>query len=595
MKLNYFNKKNIIQLILLSISLIFILRLSFLQIIDNEYKLAAEKNTIQKIIEYPYRGEIYDRNDNLLVYNEPIYNLRVTPNRIKFLNKKFFCKIFKITEKEFDEKLNKAKKYSKIKSSLFIKNISHEKFAKIQDHISEFNGFSIEVKTIRGYTTASLANGIGHLSEVNLLQLKSSNYYSIGDFIGANGLEKYYEKQLRGKKGIAYNLIDVGGIEKGSFQKGKLDILAIPGKNLKTTIDINLQKYTDKLMENRIGSIVAIEPSTGEIIVLGSYPSYDPNKIKGDLFGKNFLKLQKNQSYPLFNRAIMAKYPPGSIFKIVQTLIALQENVITPYTTIECDKNLIKCHNHITPCDLFNAIKNSCNPYFYKVFRRIINQNKVKNIYEDSRIGFKKWRSYVRQFGFSLKTKIDIPGEKKGFIPTIEYYDKIYGKKRWKTSTIRSLDIGQGEMLATPIQMVNLTVILANNGFYYIPHLVKKIGDKELVFEKKYINIKKEYFNFVSNAMEGASRGTARRAFIKDIKICCKTGTAENSHGDDHSVFFAYAPKENPKIAIAVYVENAGWGAVVATSIGGLIIEKYLKNEISKERKWIEKSMLLVN
>ncbi|MCP3660269.1 MAG: penicillin-binding protein 2 [Bacteroidetes bacterium] len=585
-------KKHIIQISLFLITIIFISRLFFLQIINNEYKIASQKNTIQKKIEYPYRGEIYDRNNKILVYNEPTYNLNIIPKIAKNIDKNYFCKIFNISIKDFEERFRKAKSYSKNKPSVFLKNIFNEELAKIQDYISEFKGFYIEAKTLRGYTTDSLANTLGYLSEINLQQLKRSNYYSLGDYIGTNGIEKKYEKYLRGTKGITYKLVDVDGIEKGSYQKGKLNINSLPGKNIKTTIDINLQKYMDKLMKNKIGSIVIIEPNSGEILAIGSYPSYDPKEIKGNLFGINFKKLQQNENFPLFNRAIMAMYPPGSIFKIIQALIALEEKVINKNALISCDTNLVKCHRHQTPSNLFNAIKNSCNPYFYKVFRKILLQKKSINIYEDSRIGFKKWRFYVKQFGFGSKTEIDIPGEKKGFIPTIKYYDKKYGKNKWKTSTIRSLDIGQGELLVTPIQMVNLIAIFANRGFYYTPHIVKEIGQAKVEINKKHVNIKKEYFEFIADAMEAATSGTARRAKIKNIDICCKTGTAENPHGKDHSVFFGFAPKYNPKIAIAVYVENAGWGGIVATSIGGLLIEKYVNGFISKERKWYETYIL---
>lgn len=583
------NKKYIIQIILISFALIFIIRLFFLQIINNEYKIASEKNTIQKIIEYPYRGEVYDRNNILLVYNEPIYNLKVIPKNVKNIDKKFFCKLFEISEEDFNLKLNKAKRYSKIKSSIFIKNISHQKFAEIQDYLTDFRGFIIEAKTIRGYTTSTLANSIGYLSEVDNEILKKNKYYFIGDYIGANGLEKSYEKVLRGYKGSTFKLVDVSGLQKGSYKKGKLDTPAIPGKDIKITIDIELQKYADKLMQNKIGSIVAIEPKTGEILILGSYPSYDPNIIKGKGLKKNFLLLQKNSNSPLFNRAIMATYPPGSIFKLVQALIGLQEEVIFPSTTIACNKNLVKCHFHKSPSDLYNAIKNSCNPYFYKIFRHIMNQNIANNKYEDSRIGLQKWRAYVTQFGFGKELGIDIPGEKSGFIPNSNFYDKIYGKGRWKTSTIRSLDIGQGEMLITPIQMANLVTIIANKGYYFIPHIVKEIQGKKIIYNKKINQIDKKHFIFISQAMAAATKGTARRAHLENIKICCKTGTAENPHGDDHSVFIAFAPKDDPKIAIAIYVENAGWGGRAATAIGGLVIEKYINGKISNKRKWLEK------
>ncbi len=581
-------KKYIIQGSLISISIIFILRLLFLQVISDEYKIAAENNTVQKHIEQPYRGEVYDRNNKLLVHNEPIYNLMITPKTAKNLNKKRFCQLFGISENELENSIIKAKRYSYVKPSIIIKNISHQKFAGVQDELSEFNGLSVYARIIRGYPTPTLANSIGYMSEIGPTKLNSDDekYYDLGDLIGINGLEKSYEKYLRGKKGITYKLVDASGIEKGPFKGGKLDIPANPGENITTTIDLDLQLYCDKLMKNKKGSIVAIEPKTGEILSLASYPSYDPNFIKGENLKKNFIKLQQDQNSPLFNRAIMAMYPPGSIFKLIQALIALKENVINPYTTIPCNKNIVKCHNHPSPTNLHNALKYSCNPYFVYLFKKIINQNKSKNIYEDSRIGLENWQKSVMKFGLGKVLDIGIPNGKSGQVPGPDLYDRMYGKGRWKTSTIRSLDIGQGELLVTPIQMANIATIIANKGYHIRPHLVKKIDNKDLFYPKVETDIKKENYDRIIAAMAEATKGTCHRAYIKNITVCGKTGTAENPHGNDHSVFMGFAPKDDPKIAIAVYVENAGWGAQAATSIAGLVIEKYINKEV--KRKWME-------
>ncbi len=623
------NKKSTIKFLLLSTACIFIFRLAYIQIISNDYKIAFKKNIIRKLIEHPCRGRIYDRNAILLVYNEPIYDLKIIPKYSTATNKILFCKIFNITSHDYDANIMKVRKFSKIKPSLFIKNISHSRFATIQDYLSEFPGFFIEAKSTRGYTTGSLANIIGYLSEVNCSDLKNDTYYAIQDFIGKTGLEYFYEKLLRGKKGEVYKIVDVAGSIRADYKDGLMDRPSQSGKDIFLTIDIKIQQYADKLMKGKYGSIVAIEPGSGDIVVMGSYPSYNPNILKGNKISKNFKKLQKNPQYPFFNRAIMGMYPPGSIFKIVQALIGLQQKTIIPSTTIRCDKTLINCHNHSNPSNLHSAIKNSCNPYFYKVFRRIINQDIHFNKYVDTRIGFSKWRKYVLQFGFGNITNIDIPGEKKGFIPSVEFYDNLYGKQRWKTSTIRSLDIGQGEMLVTPLQMANLVAIIANRGFYYIPHLIKTIPSisednkekgvydikfhdfrknfkskqyklkKDIPFQKlvkydtkKRLDIDKCYFEFVANAMADVTKGTARRAYIDDIVVCCKTGTAQNPHGKDHSVFVAFAPKENPVIAISVYVENAGWGGIEAASIGSLVIEKYIRGFISKKRKYLESKYL---
>ena len=418
------------------------------------------------------------------------------------------------------------------------------------------------------------------------LNLDTTNYYSQGDYIGISGLEAMYEDWLRGKRGEKIKMVNAKGIEQGSFKDGKLDKQAVPGVNLGSTIDSDLQVYAEKLLENKVGSVVAIEPSTGEILVMTSAPSYDPNLLSGRNFGSNFNKLQKDTLYPLFNRPIMADvYPPGSIFKLIQTLIGLQENVIYPETDFECNKKLIGCHNHGPNENLQGAIRYSCNPYFYKVFRRIINQNKHENTYKDSQIGLEIWREHLLSFGMGNPLGIDLPNEKPGIIPTTAHYDKLYGKGRWKFSNIYSLAIGQGELGFSPLQIANFTTIIANRGYYIKPHLIKAIGDTNEPLpqfnEKHFTTIDRKHFDLVVDAMEKVvESGTGQyRAKLKDIKVCGKTGTVENPHGEDHSVFIAFAPKDNPQIALSVYVENAGQGARAAAAISGLLIEKYLKGD----------------
>lgn len=591
-------KRHIINLAFILIGVIFLTKLFFLQVLSDEYKFAAEKNIIQRIVEYPYRGLMYDREGGLLVYNEPVFDLMVLPREIKHLDTLAFCQDFNICSAYFEKDIQKAKKYSFVKPSVFIAGIPHEALAKVQDHLSEYRGFFVTARTIRKYTHAILANSIGYIGEISphQLALDTCHYYKQGDLIGISGLERNYEAILRGKRGVEYRIVNVRGEEKGKFKNGAFDTLSQPGKNLTLTVDANLQLYGEELMKNKVGSIVAIEPKSGEILAIVSSPSYAPNLLAGRDFSNNFNTLEKDSLAPLFNRPIMAMHPPGSIFKIVQALIALQERVIYPTTTYACNRNLVNCHGHPSPTDLHRAIKYSCNPYFYQVFRRILNQNLSPNIYEDTRIGFAKWYDYVTQFGLGTPLGIDLPNEKGGKIPSEQFYDKVYGRGRWKASTIRSLDIGQGEILVTPLQMANLMATIANRGYYYTPHLIKKIDDQPVLpaeLEKYEVAIDSVHFELIAHAMQDAVKGTAPRAFIEDMAICGKTGTAENPHGADHSVFVAFAPREAPQIAIAVYVENAGWGGRAAASIGSLVIEKYLKGTIS--RPWLQTYVLKGN
>ena len=589
-------KSYVIQGIVVFVGLIFIAKLFSIQVLNPTYTLAAEKNIIQRVEDYPYRGVIYDRHGNFLVNNEPIYDLLVIPKAIKHLDTLAFCQDFGISLQEFTKSLAKAKRYSYLRSSVLIKNIDHQSLAKAQDRLVEYTGFTIKARTIRCYPYPMLANTLGYLGEINAAQLAldSAHYYRQADLIGISGLEKQYETLLRGKRGLQYKITDAQGQEKGSFKNGALDILPIPGQDLTTTIDGALQGYGEQLMQNKIGSIVAIQPSTGEVLAMVSSPSYDPNLLIGKNFSSYFAALQKNSIAPLFNRPIMAMYPPGSIFKLVQALIGLQENVVTRNTRYACNKKLLNCHPHPSPINLHQAIQYSCNPYFYYVFKHLINQNIATDIYEDTRLGLEKWLTYVKQFGLAKQLGIDLPHEKSGYLPDVNFYDTRYGQGAWKASTIRSLDIGQGEILVTPLQMANLAAIMANRGYYYIPHLIKNTAQQKTAlqgFQKQTIAIDRIYFEAMVYAMQDVvTHGPAWRAKIKDIAVCAKTGTAENPHGADHSVFMGFAPLEAPEIAIAVYVENAGWGSRAATAVAGLMLEKYLKGKIS--RRWIENYVL---
>lgn len=581
-------RSRVVQVIVVLVGMVFVGKLFFIQVLSTGYRLAAEKNIIQCVEEYSYRGVIYDRNRELLVYNEPIYDLMVVPKAVKHLDTLAFCQDFGISLEEFTRALQKAKHYAYVKPSVLIKNIDHKAWASVQDLLVEYVGFSIKARTVRGYPYAMLAHTLGYVGEVGAAQLASdvTHYYKQGDPVGISGLEQSYETLLRGKRGIQYKITDAKGLEKGSFKGGALDVLPVPGQDLTATIDATLQLYGEQLMQNKVGSIVAIQPHTGEVLAMVSSPTYDPNLLTGRSFSTYFAALEKDSLAPLFHRPIMAMYPPGSIFKLVQALIALQEGVIHTGTTYACDKKLINCHAHPSPINLHQAIQYSCNPYFYHVFRRILNQNVSRDAYKDTRIGLEKWGSYVRQFGLGKQLGIDVLHEKGGFIPDVAFYDGCYGQGAWKASTIRSLDIGQGEMLATPLQMANLAAIIANRGYYYTPHLIKALGKESIQAEegqRHAIAIDQAYFDFVARAMRKVvSAGSAWRANVKGLTVCGKTGTAENPHGKDHAVFMGFAPLEEPQIAIAVYVENAGWGARAATAIAGLMIEKYLKGRIDR-------------
>lgn len=592
------SRQHIIRFVFVITGLVFLTKLFFIQVLDSTYATAADNNIILKNIQYPYRGLILDRNREIIVFNEPQYDLTVVPNDVASIDTLAFCQLFQITRESFDERLNKARRYSRVKPSVFIKQLANEDFAKVQDQLIDYQGFYIQARTTRKYSHPAMANALGYVSEITKRELQSdtSDYYDQGDYIGQSGLEAFYENSLRGKRGVKYKIKNVRGVEKGSFDEGNQDTLAVPGVTLVSTIDINLQEYGEKLMKGKAGSIVVIEPKTGEILSIVSGPSYDPNLLTGRNYSNNFATIASDTMNPLFNRPLMAQYRPGSIFKIAQAMIALQEGVITTRTRIQCNRNIIGCHGPHTNEDLQGAITHSCNPYFHNVLRRVVNQSVVENTYEDTHIGLDKWREHVTSFGFGSPIGIDLPNEKGGLIPGSAYYDRAYGNRPWKYSNIYSLAIGEGENLVVPIQMANFTAIVANRGYYYTPHLVKSIGDSGLPLlqyrVKHYTSVDSVHFNVAVEAMaEVIKSGTGQyRAKLKDIEVCGKTGTVQNDPMPDHSVFIAFAPKDNPKVAISVYVEGAGQGARAAASIASLMIEKYLLG--ATERPWIEEYVL---
>lgn len=598
------NRRYVIQGVFILIGVVFLVKLFALQVADNTYRMKADRNIIHTITEYPFRGLMYDRNGKLIVYNEPIYDLMVVPRDLFIPDTTEFCQLFDITEEEFLTNLKKARTYSSVKPSALLKKVSHEKYAQIQDQMFKYNGLYVNPRTVRRYTEPILANTVGYIGEVSpeTLAKDTSKYYKSGDYIGITGLEQAYETIMRGERGVSNKIVNVRGIEKGSYKDGTLDTASTPGQNLITTIDFDLQAYAEKLMAGKRGSVVAIEPSTGEILAMVSVPSYDPNKLSGKSFGKYFEEIRSDTAAPLFNRAIQAKYPPGSIFKTVQALIALDEGVINSTDPLKVTLDKLGDHAPAGLYDVSRGIEFSSNNYFWEVMRRTVNQGISTNYFTDTHIGMKKWAEAVRKFGFGSPLGLDIKGEEAGLVPDDEYYHRLYPKEKgsWAYSTIYSLSIGQGELQVTPIQVANLAAIIANNGFYITPHLVKEVEENgertPLQFEKHFTGKGDEYYPAIIDGMTKAVRKTAGRAVIPDITIAGKTGTAENGLKDetlDHSVFMAFAPAENPQIAIAVYTENAGWGGGASAVTASLIMEKYIRGYIKKG--WFDKEKYILN
>ena len=596
MRNQYQERSTVIRIIFLTVGIIFIVRLAFMQVFDSEYRRQADRQALRPITQFPARGLIYDRNGELLVYNEAVYDLMVIPRMTKGLDTNMFCRVMGITRDEFDARMRKACKYSTYSASPFMKQVSKEEYGSWENSLYKFRGFYVQQRTLRVYDKPIAAHVLGYVGEVDQSEIDADKFYKQGDYIGKSGLEKSYEEVLRGIKGKRIMQVDVHNREIGSYMNGAYDTMAVEGGNLYTTLDASLQEYAEGLMANKRGCIVAIEPSTGEVLAMVSAPGYDPNLLVGRVRGENYQMLLQDISRPLLNRALIEHYPPGSIFKVAQAVTALQLGVISPNSGFVCDKSLVGCHNHPSARSVQEAIKMSCNPYFYQVYRRVIQQGKYKSIYKDSPYGLTVWRDYMLRFGFGQKMGIDLPasGITPGFIPDTAFYNKKYGRERWAFSTIYSNSIGQGEVTVVPIQMANLACSVANRGYYITPHLVRYYGPdstrNEEFYKKHETGINKAYFDIAANGMYDVvhvAGGTARRANIPDIDICGKTGTAQNI-GEDHSVFICFAPKEKPKIAVAVYVENArGGGGYWAAPIASLVIEKYIRGEVT--RKDVEK------
>jgi penicillin-binding protein 2 len=584
------NRYRIIVFILLGITFVFVLQLFKLQIWDSSYRTKAENNALRRITEHPARGLIYDRNDSLLVYNDAAYDLMVVPNEMLAFDTADLCRILDISKEELLRRIKKARDYSKYIPSLVAQQMSKAKYGYLQEKMYNFPGFFVQNRTLRHYPKPIAAHILGYVGEVDEKKMEDDDYYQLGDYIGISGIEKAYEQELRGTKGKRVVLVDVKRRERGSYKNGEEDEAAVQGLSLWSTIDGQLQEYGEKLMSNKRGSIVAIEPATGEILCIVSMPSYDPNLLVGSVRGKNYGKLSIDPVKPLFNRALQAMYPPGSTFKLANGLIALQEGVITPKTTYPCGggynmgSHTVKCHAHPNHPALIFAIATSCNAYFCRAYYNVLsNRKKYKTIQES----YQAWKNYINALGFGVRFNSDLPYETTGIIPSVEYFDKTY-KKSWNGNSVVSMGIGQGEAAVTPIQMANFVAIIANRCYYYKPHVIKAIGSKDSL-NTRYAEIidcgfDTQYFDALLAGMEMAAQsGTATIAKIPGITVLGKTGTAQNPHGKDHSVFVCIAPKEEPKIVVFCLVENGGFGATVAAPIASLITEFYLNREVKRE------------
>jgi penicillin-binding protein 2 len=600
MKDFYVNRKYLIIGMIILASVFLIIRLFIIQVVKDTYRLSADNNVLRYVTQYPARGLIFDRNGKLIVFNQAAYDLMVVPAQTGRMDTAKFCTDLGISKEILADRLKAARNYSRRAPSVFLKQISAETYAKFQEKMFLYPGFYVQPRTLRKYSKPVASHLLGYVSEVDEALIKKDPYYKPGDYIGKLGIEEAYEKDLRGRRGVKIYMVDVYSRIKGSYANGAMDTVAVHGSDIISGIDLDLQEYGEHLMQNKSGSIVAIEPKTGEILALVSSPNYDPGLLVGRVRSENFAKLQADTIFkPLFNRAYMAKYPPGSTFKPVNGLIALQEKVIVPSTTFGCNNGylFVACHSHSSPLDLKGAVMNSCNSYFCQAFRRILENPAYGSIAE----AYEKWRSYLTEFGFGRKLGTEFVNELPGSIPSSAYFDKYHGKNGWKALTVISMAIGQGEVETTPLQMANMTAAIANRGYYYTPHIVKSIGEEHSIdprFTVRHkISIDSTNFEEIILGMEAAVNGgagaTARGAALDSIIVCGKTGTAQNPFGEDHSVFIAFAPKDNPKIAIAVYVENSGFGATYAAPVASLMIEKYLKGKITNKPQ--EQRMLDLN
>ena len=590
---------------IVAVVIIYIIRLFSLQVSDDKYKLNAESNAFLKKTIYPARGLIYDRNGKLLVFNQPAYDIMMIPKDVHEFDTLAFCNLLNISKEKLREYWADMKNprknpgYSSYTPQKLMSHISFEDYGRLQEQLYLFPGFYIQTRTVRKYNYPAGANILGNIREVSAEDVRRDEYYRRGDYTGDLGVEKSYEEALRGKKGMEILMRDALGRIKGKYEEGAHDIAPESGYNLKLAIDMDLQQYGEQLMKDKIGAIVAIEPSSGEILALVTAPNYDPSLLVGKDRGKNYAQLVLDPLKPLYDRSIQGAYPPGSTFKPTQGLIFLQEGVITENTAYPCYHGYINglrvgCHGHGSPLPLKPALQTSCNAYFCWGFKNMIDKKGTKP--QDQLI---KWKDYLVDMGYGYRLGVDLPHESRGFIPNSEFYSKSFRGPKWSANSIISVSIGQGEVLATPLQIANLCATIANRGYFYTPHVVKEVEDSMIDVkykEKRGPKINRSYYETIAEGMRMAvTGGTCRLANLPGIEVCGKTGTAQNPHGKDHSVFMGFAPYHDPKIAVAVYVENAGFGATFGVPIGSLIMEKYLKGEIAPERAYLEERMLTSN
>jgi len=602
------HRRNIIIFLIVGIFVVFVLRLATLQLLSDKYKSFANSNAFYLKTIYPSRGMIYDRNGVLMVYNKPSYDVLIAMRDVLDLDTLDFCKTVGITKEEFNFYIEKVKNrrlnpgYSSYTPQIFISQLPAETYGVLQEKLFRFKGFSVLSRTLRSYIKPVAAHALGYVSEVNRKDIDEDPYYVSGDYSGRSGLEKTYEKYLRGVKGTVILLRDAHGRVKGSYEKGKKDIKAVPGKDLTLSIDLELQEYAEKLMANKRGAIVAIEPETGEILTYVSAPTYDPGLLGGRERSANYRILESSPQKILLNRPIQSNYSPGSTIKPAQALVLLQEGIITPGTSYGCSmgyyysaRHKVGCHAHSSPLSLAPAITNSCNAYFCAGYRAMMDSKKYPNIQK----ALDTWKNHMVSLGYGYKLGVDIPYEKSGMIPNSNYYNKWYGERGWKGATIISNAIGQGEVLATPMQIANFCAIIANRGWFITPHLVKGVEGEVLdsTYKKNHItSIDPINFDPVVEGMRGAAiYGTASGVAVPGIEICGKTGTAQNTGAPDHSIFMCFAPTEKPRIAMLVFVENGGFGATWAVPMASLLIEKYINGSIAENRLWMEDRLLNTN
>jgi penicillin-binding protein 2 len=601
---NLFDRKYTIQGLFLVVCLILLAKLFYIQVIDDSYFVSAESNVLRKIYTFPARGVIFDRKGKVLVQNEPVYDLLIIPNQVKAFDTLELCNTIGIDMPGFQKRYHKAVAQSRYQPSIFEKQLSVQIYAALQEKLSRFPGFLVQNRTIRHYPDSVAGQFFGYVKEVTKKDIdENQGYYRPGDYIGKAGIERQYNDILRGERGVINMLYDARNVPQGSYAQGKFDTLARSGEKVISSLDIEVQKLGERLMKNKVGSIVAIEPSTGEVLAFVSSPGYDPNMMVGRSQGNNYMDIFGQPNRPFLVRPTSGYYSPGSAFKPLDALIALQEGVIDPDMTFNCPggywagNHFVRCEHVDGTISLRRGLARSCNTYACNVFARIMTQKKFKN----KKAAYDNWEQRVRKFGLGAPLDIDMPFERKGTLFTSDEYTKRFGKF-WGYTTVISLAIGQGEINTTPLQMANIMAIIANRGYYIKPHLIKAIGDKKLIkkeyVEKNYVGVDANHFEPVIDGMQEAVNspwGTAILSRLPNIIMCGKTGTVQNPHGKNHSVFIGFAPRDNPKIAIAVIVENAGYGSTYAAPIASYMAEKYLTDSVSRKAQveWMTKQIVL--